>query len=227
MTDTGSPADFIAGLVGFVVIGGGVWYLVGLAERRRHERNRRYAVHMGWEYLVSDPSLIEAFESPPFGQGRRKKATDAMRGTVRGREFIVFGYRYVTGSGKNQKVHDVRACVVRVSGHIPLVRISPEHVGTRILAAFGADDVEVESDEFNRRWFVASRDQRAAHALLSPRMIERFLEYDLNGKTAIFEPGNLIMCDRGRLDLPATPLPFDTLCDLAELVPDFLAQDYP
>jgi hypothetical protein len=31
--------------------------------------------------------------------------TDVMRGVTRNREFVVFGYRYVTGSGKNRKVH--------------------------------------------------------------------------------------------------------------------------
>jgi hypothetical protein len=116
---------------------------------------------------------------------------------------------------------------VRIPGRIPLVRIGPENVDTRIMAAFGADDVDVESEEFNRRWFVAAEDKRAAHALLTPRMIERFLQDELNWRTVTFEPGLLATCTMRKLDLPRTRPPFDTLCDIADLVPAFLAQDYP
>jgi hypothetical protein len=227
LTDTGSPADAIAGLIAFAAIIGGVWYLVGSWERWRHERNRQYAMQMGWDYLAADPTLVDVFTSPPFGQGRQRSWTDSMRGTIRDREFIVFGYRYVTGSEENRTVHDVRVCAVRIPGHLPLVRVGPENPATRMMTAFGETDVDVESEDFDRRWRVWSRDERAAHALLTPRMIERFLEPDLVLKTITFEPGFLMTCEKGKLDLPDTPLPFDTLCDLADLVPAFLAQDYP
>lgn len=227
MTGTGMSADSWIGFIAFLVIGGGAWYLAGLAERKRHERNRVYAARMGWDYLPEDSSLVEQFESSPFGVGRSRHATDAMRGFVRERGFVVFGYRYVTGSGKNRTVHDLKVSAVRVPGHIPLVRISPENPATRLVSVFGGTDVEVESEEFNRRWRVWSRDERAAHALLTPRMIDRFLSDDLTWKSVAFEPGYLVMCSNGKLDLPSTSLPFDTLCDIADLVPAFLAQDYP
>lgn len=87
--------------------------------------------------------------------------------------------------------------------------------------------MEVESEDFNRRWRVWSHDERAAHALPTPTMIERFLEPDLTWKTVAFEPGFLVMPTRGKLGLPSTSFPFDTLCGLADLVPGFLAEDYP
>lgn len=227
MTGTGSFAgSFVPLLFVFAVAIGGA-YLAGQAERKRHERNRLYAAQMGWEYLAGDPLLVDMFESSPFGQGRQRSATDAMRDAVRDREFVVFGYRYVTGSGKNRTVHDVRVCAVKIPGRIPLVRVGPENPATRLFSALGGTDVEVESEEFNRRWYVWSRDVRAAHAILTPRMIERFLEPDLTWHTVAFEPGLLFMCANGKLDLPVTPPPFDTLCDIADLVPGFLAQDYP
>jgi hypothetical protein len=227
MADTGSPADFWAGFVAFVAIVVALAVLMGRAERARHARNKAFALAQGWTFIPNDPSLVMMFRSHPFGIGHSRSATDAMRGSFKGRDFVAFGYHYVVGSGKNRTSYDYGVLAVRVPGRIPLVSIGPEHIGTRVMAAFGADDVEVESEEFNRRWFVAAENKRAAHALLTPRMIERFLQEDLNWKTVGFEPGLLMTCTRGKLDLPKTMPPFDTLCDIADLVPDFLAQDFP
>jgi hypothetical protein len=227
MPGTGTPSGLWVSLLVFGVIGWAAWFFTERAERRRHERNRAYATRLGWEYRPEDPSFVDAFESPPFGVGRKRLATDVMGGIVRERGIVVFGYRYVTGSGKNREVHDVRVCAVRIPGRIPQVRFSPENPATRLMVAFGGTDVEVESEEFNRRWRVWSRDVRAAHAILTPTMIDRFLDDDLTWKTVTFEPGFLIMCADGKLDLPSTPLPLDTLCDIADIVPGFLTQDYP
>jgi hypothetical protein len=211
----------------FVALFVGAWYLASLSERQRHARNRAFAARMGWSYVAEDRALPKTFESTPFGVGHSRRATDVMRGVVRDRGVLVFGYHYETGSGGDEHRFDLQVCVVDVPGRVPIVRLSPENLGTRIATALGGVDVEVESDDFNREWKVWTRDKRAAHALLSPRMIERLLERDLAGRTIAFEPGMVFTATAGKLDLPATEQPFDLLCDLADLVPPFLEQDYP
>lgn len=196
------------------------------AERRRHERNRLFAASQGWEYVTEDPSVIDQFQGHPFGVGHGRSATDVTRGIVNGRKFLVFGYRYVTGSGKDRTVHNCFVCAVNVGGAIPTIRITPENPATRLYGALGGGDVDVESEEFNRRWHVWSDDSRIAHALLTPRMIERFLKPDLNWQTVNFEPGWLFVCTGLKLDLSITPSVTDVLCDIAELVPAFLEEDH-
>ena len=49
----------------------------------------------------------------------------------------------------------------------------------RQVSGFGGfDDIEVESHEFNRRYRVEARDQRAAFAILHPRLVETLTQVE-------------------------------------------------
>ena len=67
-----------------------------------------------------------------------------------------FDYHYTTGSGKNQQTHSFSA-VVAVSP-LPLepLLIRPEGVFDKVAEFFGADDIDFESAEFSRQFFVKS-----------------------------------------------------------------------
>ncbi|MCJ7832526.1 MAG: DUF3137 domain-containing protein [Actinobacteria bacterium] len=208
----------------------GIAFLSWKVDQARHRRNKAFAEANGWSYIPRDDALIKVFATPPFGLGNRRKVTDAMRGDYRGHEALVFGYQYTTHSsdqhGGSSKTHHHRVCVVKIPGSMPLVRLIPESVFSRIATALGGTDVEVESEEFNRLWKVWSRDERAAHAILTPRMIERLLARDAVGQPLAFEPGFLMTYEKGKLDLPSSPIPLDLLGEIADLVPEFLAEDY-
>ena len=56
----------------------------------------------------------------------------------------------------------------------------------------GAHNVTVESNDFNERWAVKCVDERVAHALFTPPMIERFLRPDIQGHSFIIEGAAIV-----------------------------------
>jgi hypothetical protein len=61
---------------------------------------------------------------------------------------------------------------LRLPVALPRVHVAPQGVFHTIAQAFGADDIDVESHEFNRRYRVEATDRRAAVAILHPRLVE-------------------------------------------------------
>lgn len=86
-----------------------------------------------------------------------------------------FDYHYVTGSGKNRTTH--RFSAVIVESPIPLkgLFIRPEGFFDKVSEFFGADDIDFESAEFSREFYVKSLDKRWAYDVIHQRMMEYLL----------------------------------------------------
>ncbi|GAG15661.1 unnamed protein product, partial [marine sediment metagenome] len=54
--------------------------------------------------------------------------------------------------------------------------LRPENIFDRVTDFFGYDDIDFESAEFSRQFFVKARDKRWAYDILHQRMIEYLLE---------------------------------------------------
>jgi hypothetical protein len=57
----------------------------------------------------------------------------------------------------------------------PALLVRPEGVFDKVAAAFGFDDIDFESVEFSKRFYVKSEDKRFAYDVLHPRMMEFLL----------------------------------------------------
>jgi len=57
----------------------------------------------------------------------------------------------------------------------PAVRMRPENVLDRMASWVGWDDIDFESDEFSRRYHVASEDRRFAYDIFHARLIDYLL----------------------------------------------------
>ncbi len=53
--------------------------------------------------------------------------------------------------------------------------IRPEHLFHKLSAAFGWDDIDFESAEFSRRYYVKSPDKRWAYDVIHARVMEMLL----------------------------------------------------
>ncbi len=88
---------------------------------------------------------------------------------------LAFDYHYATGSGKNRTTH--RFSAVIVESPIPLegLFIRPEGFFDRVSEFFGADDIDFESAEFSRAFYVKSPNKRWAYDVIHQRMMEYLL----------------------------------------------------
>ncbi len=113
-------------------------------------------------------------------RGDQRYAFNIMRGKWGQRDMLGFDYHYQTTStdskGRRQTHHHYFSAVL-VSSAIPLkpLFIRPEGFFDKVTEFFGADDIDFESAEFSRKFFVKSPDRKWAFDVLHARTIEFML----------------------------------------------------
>lgn len=164
------PESLFFVFAALLVVGGLVAATIG--HRKRVERLRAFAAGIGWTYLERAPQLVGRWRGQPFHLGHSRRATHLVTGEHRGRAAAVFEYQYTTGSGKNRTTTTLTVTMLRLPGFLPDLEITNEGVGAKIAKAFGGQDIQFESEEFNRRWRVEAAVRKTAHDIVHPRFME-------------------------------------------------------
>ncbi len=172
------------------------------AEKRRREALAAWATAQGWSYLPRDrserPGRYAGFT--PFGAGHSRYASDCIFGAQDGVGFDAFEYHYAVTShnGKTTTTHHYffRICAVHMPLPAPALSIQPEHLGHKIFDALGGEDIDFESDEFSRRFWVTCKDRRFAYDVIHPRMMEHLLGQ--GGRHWQWAGHTLLLHERGR-----------------------------
>jgi len=186
------------------------------------------ANHLG--HLDEDPARTTYFSSLPFGTGDHRRARDIVWGTLGGRPFETFAYSYETHTTDSEghtstTTHHFQIAWVPLPGPVKTVRLTSDNALMRGLTHLGARDLEVESHEFNQKWKVWFDDQQAAHAIFTPRMIERFLQPDVGGRAFTFEGSALVGISPHVSDLGDLQLVVGALNSIVDLIPPFLFEN--
>jgi hypothetical protein len=98
-----------------------------------------------------------------------------MAGRHHDRELMAFDYQYTTGSGKNKHTHRFSAMIVVSPIPLKPLFIRREGFFDKITEFFGADDIDFESAEFSRKFFVKSPNKKWAYDVIHQRMMEYLL----------------------------------------------------
>ena len=200
----------------------GVIFGYFLSEKRRKEL-AALARAWGFVWEGKDPfGIPERFAG--FGaldQGHGHRADNVFHGERHGRSVICFDYRYRTGSGKNETTHWFSAALVALDADFPPVLIRPEGVLDRVAEFVGFDDIDFESAEFSRRFFVKSSNRKFAYDLLHARAMEHLLAQP--SRFSLEFRGRRVLVNDGKTWGPAE---FDFavahLHGLLDLTPEFL-----
>jgi hypothetical protein len=215
---------FFIGVIGFMVFAA----VKGYQDTQRRKAGIAATVamhHLG--HVDEDPARTAYFSSAPFGIGDSRRARDIVWGTFAGRPFETFAYSYETHStdaeGKpTTTTHSFQITWVPLPGPLPTLRLMSDNALLRGLTHLGARDLDVESHEFNQLWKVVADDERIGHAILTPRMIERFLQPDVGGRTFVFEGSALMSASPQASDLGDLQMIVTALYSIVDLVPPFL-----
>jgi hypothetical protein len=183
------------------------------------------ASHLG--HLDEDPSRTRYFTSAPFGLGDNRHARDIVWGTLAGRRFETFAYSYETHTTdtdghRHTTTHRFQITWVPLPAPLPTMRLTSDNALLRGLTHLGARDLEVESHEFNQRWKVACDDERIGHAILTPRVIDRFLQPDVGGRSFTIEGAALVSASPEVSDLGDLQLVVGALHSIVDLIPPFV-----
>lgn len=135
----------------------------------------------------------------PFALFRRGAGVREIENTASGAHggvhVIVADHWYAASSDPSLDDHERFTCVLSASPREwPDLAVVPEGLASRI-ASWAVPDIGTESDEFNRRFQVRSRDRRFASAFLDQRLMRWMLEQlpgvgfeVLDGRAIVFRP---------------------------------------
>ena len=184
----------VIGVIAVVVI---QWKLAA----KRREDLFTLAHQGGWDFSPGkDHGIGRLCDFDIFNRGEDRYAYNTITGKVGYGAYACeldmgdFCYRVVTRDSKGRRhssTYHFSYLVIRLPfRHTPEVRIRREGLLDTIKQAVGFDDIDFESEEFSRKYYVTSNDKRFCYDLLHPRALEYFLA---------IEPPELIEIKAGRL----------------------------
>ena len=197
------------------------WY-----QARRGRQLKAWAAASGWTFVGTDPSLVNRWPGAPFGIGRSRRATEVMVGRWGDRPAVSFTYTYVTGSGKSQTTHRFHVLALPLPAFLPSLELTPEGFGSKLLTALGAEDIQFESEDFNRAWRVAAASPKFAHDVVHPRLMERLLAPDAVGSRLHITGTDILSWAGGPTSTARIPQRLALLQAVIDSVPRYVWQDH-
>jgi hypothetical protein len=223
--------EAVIAVVLIVAMVGGVSAWVVLDSRTRTRTNaslREEAAAHGWNLVDRDDTAFAPFTGVPFGKGSSQRAEDVVRSA--GGEVTSFTYRWFTGAGGNKNGHTRRVTVLRAGPTLPRLEVEPGTMIAKANALAHGSEMNLELVDFEKAWSVRATDDRVGHAVMHPRMMERFMSQDLWARSVFFEAGLVGIVDMIVQRPHVVTHTVDTLAvlrEIEELIPDFLRADYP
>jgi hypothetical protein len=148
--------------------------------KKRIDALAAFALAKGWTFVDEDASYTTRWNGAPFGEGHSRRARDVVVGTFDNHQFVSFDYTYVTTEsdgrgGSHSETHHYAVSALALPTFLPAICLTPESVMTRIGHVVGMQDIELESEAFNRKYRVQCPDPKFASDVLTPRTMELLL----------------------------------------------------
>ncbi len=132
-----------------------------------------------------------------LGKGDNRYAYNMMRGSWNGRAMQAFDYHYEihsTDSKGRRTTHHHHFSAILLDSAVPLkpLFIRPEGFLDKVTEFLGFDDIDFESAEFSRKFYVKASDKKWAYDVIH----QRAMEFLLGGPafTIQFETGCVLVC---------------------------------
>jgi len=107
--------------------------------------------------------------------GGDRRASNLIFGLLNGREILAFDYEYRTGWLRNGEVRKFSAVIIDAGFQLQPLSIRPEGLSDKINAFFGIEDINFESAEFSRKFFVTSPDKKWAYDVINQQTMSLLL----------------------------------------------------
>jgi hypothetical protein len=152
-----------------------------LHRQRRREDLAAVAARHGLRYSHLDPFGCTRVAFPLFRKGDGRMAENLVwRERADGLSTRAFDFSYYVETrddlGRVQRHHQRFSCAMaQIDGSWPEVSIHREGLIEKALGLVGLGDIQLESEEFNRRFTLRSPDRRFAVTLVDARMIDFLL----------------------------------------------------
>ena len=210
---------FVLAVIIFIIVA-----VVGVLQSgQRRKLMQQWAARRGWRYLPDkDDGFDERYDFDSLKRGRSRYAYNVCHGQWGDLPAVAFDYHYVTGSGKNRKTYNFSAVIVTSPLLLKRMMIRPENFFDKVTEFFGLDDIDFESAEFSRRFFVKADDRRWAYDVLHQRAMEFLLgspEYSI-----CFDRRYVIAWRGSRMDPGGFESAMNVIKGLLDGLPEYVVQ---
>jgi hypothetical protein len=212
-----------------VLLGGGLFYFNYVRAKKRRELFAGFAAQQGWSFLPSNDGLAGQWSGEPFQTGDHRRVKNALSGAFNGHQMVAFDYSYQTHTTdshgrRTTHTHHFGVVVLQLPGALPQLQVTHEGLLGGMANAIGFRDLQFESEQFNRAFRVKADDERYAHAVVTPRMMELLLA---RGEIGWRIAGNsLIGWDNGDHNPTEVMNRLALLQQVLEQVPPYVWRDY-
>ncbi len=213
----------------FVLLAIGVMIYGFYAAKKRRQELAAWAVRRdltftsekeyGWDDRFGDIECLS--------KGKDRFAHNISRGQWSGLNACFFDYHYKTEStnskgGKSSHHHNFSAVII--DSPIPLKRmfIRPEGFFDKITQFFGYDDIDFESAEFSRKFYVKSADRKWAYDVIHQGTMDFMLKRP--AFTLTFSTGNIIAYRSKRFSPDEFESAADLITGILDRLPDYVVQ---
>lgn len=161
-----------------VFIAAAVFFIFQTLAIQRRKKMAAYAKSRGLQFSPQkDKGLQNRYPSfKCLRRGHSRYAFNIMSGVRDKRHVTAFDYHYVTGHGKSRSTHRFSALIIQSPLPLKSLLIRPEHIFDKMSDFFGFNDIDFESAEFSRKFYVKAENRRWAYDVIHQRMIEYLLE---------------------------------------------------
>jgi hypothetical protein len=102
-------------------------------------------------------------------------AYNIMTGTLADREFLGCDYHYATGSGRSRSEHFFSLVIIQSPILLEPLLVRPETFSDKLAELVGFSDINFESAEFSKKFYIKSPDKKWAYDIIHPQMMEFLL----------------------------------------------------
>ena len=217
----------IIGIAAVVILFVGIFILYFYLEKKRREALRALARQLGFNFTPYDTFGLPAMFShlSLFNVGHSRRAKNIIYGEREGASVFIFEYYYVTGSGKNRHTHSFTVCCVNMGMNFPYLWIRREHFFDKLTSLVGFDDIDFESHEFSKQFYVKSESKKFAYEVINQKTMEFLLSASAKPYVEIYRH-TASAYFKGR-ERPATfRYLYEFIFGLLDCIPDFVLDKY-
>jgi hypothetical protein len=213
-----SPVPFII----LAVLGVGIyaWY----SDKKRKEALAAWALSKGWRVRPGKLKGLDR-EYPGlkfFDKGHSRSASNVITGQYKGRTIRLMDYKYVTGSGKNRTTHKLGVALIQTDYPMIPLTIRRENPFDKLGEFLGADDIDFESAEFSRKFYVKSNDRKWAYDVIHQRAMDYLLASPSYSIAFGFQ--EIAVTKRGHFGPDNYEEALDLAVGLYDLIPEYVIQ---
>jgi hypothetical protein len=188
------------------------------AIKRRAQAMQALAASHGWWWVEKDSAWAHRWTGEPFEVGSGRTAANVLTGRHEGYDFAMFDYHYTISNGKTSQTVTCGVWALKLPAMLPWLVVGQQ-------GAFGQkNDVQFESEHFNRAYHVTGHDDRYAMAVIHPRMMELLMSAP--GTYWRIDRDSIVYWEPGQIDPLRYVQRLNLLVTIAGLIPSYVWKDY-